>query len=439
MNTWFLAGSVPALIGTEYGHLLLAKVALFFTMVTVGAVNLLRMTPRLASELGIRHPLIAAALGHLRRNALIEAALGLCVLCIVAVLGILPPALHTEPGWPLPFRLELAALAGPSKTVLALLTICAIGLAVAAVATAAARHYRVMGAAWAGLALCLAAGWLVARAAIEPAYPTSFYAPAEPYAAPSVEQGARLYAENCALCHGAGGKGDGPAAAALAVRPADLTAPHLFAHSEGDLFWWISHGKNDGAMPGFAGTLSASERWDLINFVRARAAGILSRGFGPKISAEAGPAVPDFAFEAEGRQLTLSRLLETGPVLIALFDGAPPTGRLAQLAASRQTFATAGLRVVAVDLREQRTAAAEAPPPLPLVTVAPDVVATLALFRSGADGDETDLMLDQAGNVRARWNASNGVPDISSLRAAAIRVAQFPASAAPHSHAGHGG
>ena len=108
-----------------------------------------------------------------------------------------------------------------------------------------------MTAAWGGFAICAALGALVARPAIEPAYPTSFYAPAEPYAAASIEHGARLYAGNCALCHGAGGKGDGPAAAALTVRPADLTEPHLFAHTEGDLFWWVSHGKANGVMPGF--------------------------------------------------------------------------------------------------------------------------------------------------------------------------------------------
>jgi mono/diheme cytochrome c family protein len=35
--------------------------------------------------------------------------------------------------------------------------------------------------------------------------------------------GASYYTEYCAACHGAGGKGDGPAAAGLSARPADLT------------------------------------------------------------------------------------------------------------------------------------------------------------------------------------------------------------------------
>ncbi|GGE04731.1 Cytochrome c [Gemmobacter megaterium] len=35
--------------------------------------------------------------------------------------------------------------------------------------------------------------------------------------------GARLYADYCAACHGSGGKGDGPAAEGLRPAPADLT------------------------------------------------------------------------------------------------------------------------------------------------------------------------------------------------------------------------
>ncbi|MGH7115130.1 MAG: CopD family protein, partial [Stellaceae bacterium] len=350
VNTWFLAGTAPALIGTIYGRLLLTKIAIFATMVTIGAVNLLRMAPRLAPIADGRPPTRwTAAVDHLRRNAVVEAGLGLIVLAIVGLLGILPPGLHTEPGWPLPFRFELGALAAPAKIVLAILAVLAAAGLVAAVASAAAGRYRRMMIAGSGLALCLGLGWIALRPAIEPAYPTSFYAPAQPYAAASVERGARLYAASCALCHGADGRGDGPAAAGLAVRPADLTAPHLFAHTPGDLFWWVSHGRANGAMPGFAGVMSPAERWDTINFVRARAAGVLSRRLGPQVSIASTAAIPDFAFEADGRQQTLSGVLETGPVLLALFSELPSAARLAQLAATRKELA-AVLPIVAVDL-----------------------------------------------------------------------------------------
>jgi putative copper resistance protein D len=435
VNTWFLAGTVPALIGTGYGRLLLAKIVIFVTMVTIAAVNLLRMTPRLGGASIGRRPLIQGALSHLRRNALVEAGLGLCVISIVAILGILPPGLHTEPGWPLPFRLELGALAGRSQMLLAILTGLAAILAIIGVATAAAGRYRAMMAAWGGLATCVALGTLVVRPAIEPAYPTSFYAPAAPYAASSVEHGAHLYAENCALCHGVDGKGDGLAAAGLTVRPADLTAPHLFAHTPGDLFWWVSNGRGYGVMPGFAGIMSPADRWDVINFIRARAAGALTRQVGPQVSTAAISTIPDFAFESGGQQLTLSGILETGPALLALFSGPPPAARLAQLAVEQKQLA-ASLKILAVDL-------APAPPPLetetsaPLVGVSASVATTLALFRAGDDGGETDLLLDRAGNLRARWTLSDpgAVPNPAALAATAARVAQFPA--APISHAGH--
>src|SRR5262249_13656708 len=154
------------------------------------------------------------------------------------------------------------------------------------------------------------------------AYPTSFYAAAEPYTAASVVRGTAFYAEHCALCHGETGRGDGPAAASLPIRPADLTEQHLFTHSPGDLFWWVSHGMDERIMPGFADVLSPNQRWDVINFVRARAAGALAMQVGPEVSTAAAPEVPNFAFEASDAQHTLRQTLEKGPTLLVLF--APP-------------------------------------------------------------------------------------------------------------------
>jgi copper resistance protein D len=368
-------------------------------------------------------------------DALVEAGLGLGVLGIVAVLGILPPGLHTEPGWPLPFRLELAALGSPSAAALAVLTTLAGIFLAGGAATAAAGRYRLMAAAWGGLAICVALSALVVRPAIEPAYPTTFYAPAEPYAAASVMHGARLYAENCAFCHGTGGKGNGPAAAGLTVHPADLTAPHLFAHTPGDLFWWVSNGK--GSMPGFAPVLSPPDRWDVINFVRARAAGVLSRQIGPEVATAATSAIPDFAFQAGGRQQTLYRILQNGPAVIALFSAPPSADRVTRLAAAQRRLAAVGLQIVAIALGSASSSPAETAARSPLISVPTDVSNTLALFRAPNDGEETDLLLDRAGNVRARWTASGaaGLPDVAAFVAAAARVAGF--SAAPENHAGH--
>jgi putative copper resistance protein D len=87
INSWFLVGNVPALIGTGYGRLLLVKIALFAAMVVVAAINRWRLTPLIRTD-------AAAALPALRRNALAETALGLGIVMIVSVLGTLPPAYY---------------------------------------------------------------------------------------------------------------------------------------------------------------------------------------------------------------------------------------------------------------------------------------------------------------------------------------------------------
>ena len=89
VNTWYLSGSIPALVGTDYGRLLLAKVALFLGMVAIAAVNRLRLTRRLVQEASMAAT--RDALRQLRRNAAIEAFAG-ALIVIVAVLGTNRPA-----------------------------------------------------------------------------------------------------------------------------------------------------------------------------------------------------------------------------------------------------------------------------------------------------------------------------------------------------------
>ena len=71
---------------------------------------------------------------------------------------------------------------------------------------------------------------------------------------------------NCVSCHGASGKGDGPAAAALPPpKPANWTSEAIQKHSDGELFWKISNGR--GAMPPWK-HLPDNERWEIVNYIR---------------------------------------------------------------------------------------------------------------------------------------------------------------------------
>jgi copper resistance protein D len=95
VNAWYLVGSVPALLGTDYGRLLLWKLLLFALMVTVAAINRLRLTPQLATATptSIGTP-SRNALARLRRNTLLEMAAGVAIVGIVAALGLTTPAAH---------------------------------------------------------------------------------------------------------------------------------------------------------------------------------------------------------------------------------------------------------------------------------------------------------------------------------------------------------
>jgi mono/diheme cytochrome c family protein len=87
----------------------------------------------------------------------------------------------------------------------------------------------------------------------------------------SIERGKKLYEANCASCHGAGGRGDGPAGKALRPRPADLVQMGP-GHSDGDFAWKIAEGR--GPMPPWKAVLDETQIWDVVNYIK--------RGFGKK-------------------------------------------------------------------------------------------------------------------------------------------------------------
>jgi copper resistance protein D len=87
INSFYLVRSLDALMDTEYGRLLLAKLALVAAMLGLAAVNRWSLSPRLGGG-------DAAALGALTRNTVLEVIAGIAVVAIVGVLGITVPAMH---------------------------------------------------------------------------------------------------------------------------------------------------------------------------------------------------------------------------------------------------------------------------------------------------------------------------------------------------------
>ena len=90
VNTWYMTDGMRHLFGTEYGTLVLAKAGLLLIMLGFASVNRFWLTPRLATSQGEK----TARLLCISTTA--EIALGLIVVCIVAVLGQLEPAGHVH-------------------------------------------------------------------------------------------------------------------------------------------------------------------------------------------------------------------------------------------------------------------------------------------------------------------------------------------------------
>ena len=82
----------------------------------------------------------------------------------------------------------------------------------------------------------------------------------------SVQLGKTLYARQCQSCHGARGKGDGPAAGRLNVEVTDLTDADVQLQTDGQLFTTITKGSKP--MPAYRKLLTEEQRWHVVNYLR---------------------------------------------------------------------------------------------------------------------------------------------------------------------------
>jgi copper resistance protein D len=353
-SAWYTVGSVPALFGTDYGRLLLAKLALFAAMIALAAANRVRWTPRLAAASGEA----GLARRRLRRNAIAETSLGLAVLGLVGALGVTVPALHSQTVWPFPYTL----------------------------------------AAW----------------HIVPARPTTYFRSPVDYTTDSVDHGALLYLRHCASCHGAHGRGDGPAAGVLADRPPDL-AEHLAHHRPGDLLWWLKHGIPGTPMAGFGARIGDAGLWDVLNFLRAQADAEAAKDMDSGVGEWQPIAAPEFDFQI-GERAQESLKGSRGEDVLLVFCARPEADpRLRALAAAEGELRRAGVRIVAMRMNGAAKPRKEAASTL-ITDPEPRVVAVYSLFRptASAASDHFEFLVDRDGYLRARW-APGDTPDWSSI------------------------
>ncbi len=300
---WVLVASIPGLVGTAYGWLVVVKLVLFGVLFGFAWFNRYRFAPALLCDDPERARRI------LVRSITVQTGFAVAIIVAAVILSGLPPAMHLQALWPFSRRLSLAAVqedADFRREVL--LAGLALAAAVAVlILSLLLRRFRIL--AVAGLAIV---AWFATPhfdLLLAEAYPTSFYHSPTGFTAASIEGGSALFAQNCTSCHGQNGAGDGPLAKTLAVPPADLTAAHLWMHADGELFWWLSHGmftpEGQQVMPGFAARLDEDSRWALIDYIRAHNAGSAKRATGdwphPLHAA-------DFGIECASHTLKLSDL-----------------------------------------------------------------------------------------------------------------------------------
>jgi len=413
-QSWILIGGLPGLIGTDYGRVALVKLTLLLVLLALAIANRFRYAP------AMRGPASADAKRRLRRSIAVETAVGLIAVLAASLLANLPPAVHQQPVWPFTWRPSLENLSDPDVGPEVLGGLFAVGGAALLIC---------VGLIWrTALVFALAIAsviviWVTPDLALlfVQAYPTSFFQSPTGFAAATIVRGAELFPSHCAACHGASGKGDGPAAKSLPIPPADLTAHHLWAHSDGELFWWLSHGmegpRGDLVMPGFADTLSENDRWALIDYVRAHNAGT--------------------AMAAAGQW--------PHPVPAPDFSAHCSNGRTVAMAGLGDKFA----RIMARDRQDATSAVAPSAPDVITITlerdsgadptaescVAADAAAWAAYaIVSGVEPDAlagTQFLVDLKGWLRARWRPGDpaGWTDLRGLQAAIENIRMHPIAA----------
>ncbi len=386
-QSWQWIGNLGGLFGTRYGGVALVKLGLFFALLTLAGVNRFALTERLR--------VIGDAVSRrfLRSSIAVEAVLGVAVILVAAFLASSTPATHETPIWPFSWRPSLDALSDPYRHG-QIVIVSLFGALVGAAAVVGVVRFRAL---WLSLALCvvallLATPTLVSLFTID-AYPTTFATSPTEFADSSIARGATLFAAHCAVCHGADARGDGPAAKSLPVQPSDLTAAHFWAHTEGDLFWFISHGitANSGAvaMPAFGSTLPSDDRWALIDFLKAHNAGESVRA-----TAHWDPPAPLPQFDAvcaNGSAIELDDLHGRVLHIVADPEGVPPA-----------LPAVDGFDVVTIVLSHDRKVK---PVGAACVTVDPAAYKAFSiLFGVTPEAlTETQALADQNGWLRSRW------------------------------------
>jgi mono/diheme cytochrome c family protein len=84
----------------------------------------------------------------------------------------------------------------------------------------------------------------------------------------TIAAGRALYNKHCAVCHGRDGKSKTNIAAAMKIKPTDLTAKEMHGITDGDIYWVVTNGIKHSGMPAFKTKMKDNERWQTTLYVK---------------------------------------------------------------------------------------------------------------------------------------------------------------------------
>lgn len=115
----------------------------------------------------------------------------------------------------------------------------------------------------------------------------------------AVKDGQQIYAQNCALCHGADGRGYTVIGRHMFPPAMDLNSPHVQHWTDADLFWIIQNGISLTGMPSWSSSISPADAWKLAQYIHAL----------PRLNAEQASASEQAAPASSSESIAYGRTL----------------------------------------------------------------------------------------------------------------------------------
>lgn len=205
------------------------------------------------------------------------------------------------------------------------------------------------------------------------------HGPVYPAQKPDLQNGAAIYAEKCAACHGETGQGDGVMSAQLAEQ--GVTVPALGSPevarkaSPADWFLVVSIGNLQKFMPAFK-SLSEQQRWDVVTYAQSLSLSAEQISLGAQLFAENCAACPTDAFSDQQKMAALSQEDLLG-ILVAGGEGIPALG---------ETLSQDELNAVAAHLRSLTWSASSLTLAPATVTSTSESALSVTLSPAGASG-----------------------------------------------------